>query len=174
MNKDSISHKTGESTSGAMDICASEGCGKPAAVNFIRADVGSYYCADCYSRIHAAETERLAALASQHAVDGEAVAWGMFSSSAGCLSTTTEEQVAKRWAAESSQGISVKALYARPAADDAGVREALRNVIMAWEATKPGNTTTREIQRWLVEDMKPAVDAARAALSLAAKRGQAR
>lgn len=58
----------------AVDICASEGCGNPAAVHFIRGDVGSYYCKDCYRRIHAMETERLAALASQNAVEGEAVA----------------------------------------------------------------------------------------------------
>lgn len=43
-------------------------------------------------------------------------------------------------------------------------QDALRNIIRAWEATKPGNTTAREIQRWLVEDMKPAIDAARSAL----------
>jgi hypothetical protein len=41
---------------------------------------------------------------------------------------------------------------------------ALRGVISAWEATKPGETTPREIHRWLVEDMKPAIDQARAAL----------
>lgn len=41
---------------------------------------------------------------------------------------------------------------------------ALRGVIAAWEATKAGETTPREIQRWLVEDMKPAIDEARSAV----------
>jgi hypothetical protein len=45
-----------------------------------------------------------------------------------------------------------------------GVTEALRNIVKAWEATKPGETTRSEIQRWLIEDMKPAIDEARAAL----------
>lgn len=43
--------------------CATEGCGKPAAAHFIRGEVGSYFCADCYKRVHAGETERLASLA---------------------------------------------------------------------------------------------------------------
>lgn len=46
-----------------------------------------------------------------------------------------------------------------------GVREALEGLITAWEATKAGNTTKDEIQRWLIEDMKPAVDHARAVLA---------
>lgn len=33
--------------------CASEGCGKPATVHFVRGDVGSYYCRECYMRIQA-------------------------------------------------------------------------------------------------------------------------
>jgi hypothetical protein len=47
------------------DECATEGCGKPAAVHFIRGDVGSYFCADCYKRVHAGEIDRLAALSAQ-------------------------------------------------------------------------------------------------------------
>jgi hypothetical protein len=43
--------------------------------------------------------------------------------------------------------------------------DCLRRVIAAWEATKPGDTTVREIQRWLIEDMKPAIDEARELLS---------
>lgn len=43
-------------------------------------------------------------------------------------------------------------------------REALEQVVKAWEATKPGNTSVREIQRWLIEDMKPAIDDARKVL----------
>jgi len=45
------------------------------------------------------------------------------------------------------------------------VNIALSGVISAWEATKPGDTTKTEIQRWLVEDMKPAIDVARLALA---------
>ncbi|TPM39627.1 hypothetical protein [Mesorhizobium sp. B2-3-4] len=45
------------------------------------------------------------------------------------------------------------------------VNDALQNVVRAWEATKSGETSVSEIQRWLVEDMKPAIDAARTALS---------
>ena len=37
----------------------------------------------------------------------------------------------------------------------------IHQLIDAWEATKPGHTTGEELQRWLVEDMKPAIDAAR-------------
>jgi hypothetical protein len=46
------------------------------------------------------------------------------------------------------------------------VEEALRNVIKAWENTKPGNTTRTEIQRWLSEDMTPAIKQARMTLGL--------
>ena len=75
-----------------------------------------------------------AALASVPAPSGtEPVAWGMFSSSAGCLSTTTDEAVAKCWAAETVTGISVGPLYrhppvpqAVPAEDIAGLVERLR------------------------------------------------
>lgn len=42
---------------------------------------------------------------------------------------------------------------------------ALEKIIKAWENTKAGNTTVKEIQRWLIEDMKPAIDAGRAALA---------
>lgn len=33
--------------------CASAGCGKPAAVHFIRGDIGSYYCVGCYLKVQA-------------------------------------------------------------------------------------------------------------------------
>lgn len=46
-----------------------------------------------------------------------------------------------------------------------GDRSALRCVVDAWEATKSGETSVSEIQRWLVDDMKPAIDRARSALS---------
>lgn len=39
--------------------------------------------------------------------------------------------------------------------------EAIKNIVKAWESTKSGNTSVKEIQRWLVEDMKPAIDLAR-------------
>jgi hypothetical protein len=48
---------------------------------------------------------------------------------------------------------------------DSRLRHALQNLVTAWEATMPGDTTVAEIQRWLVDDMKPAIDDARAALS---------
>ncbi|MER8941306.1 hypothetical protein NKH82_17625 [Mesorhizobium sp. M0915] len=63
----------------------------------------------------------------------------------------------------------VKPLFAHPlpkASIEPGAVEALRNVVTAWEATKSGKTSVREIQRWLVEDMKPAIDAARRSLAL--------
>lgn len=44
-------------------------------------------------------------------------------------------------------------------------REALQKIIKAWENTKAGNTTVKEINRWLIEDMKPAIDAGRAVLA---------
>lgn len=47
------------------------------------------------------------------------------------------------------------------------VTEALRNLISAWEKLPPGNYRPHEVQRWLKEDMKPAVDEARAALASA-------
>lgn len=53
-----------DAPAGETEVCASEGCGKPAAIHFIRGDVGSYFCADCYRRVHAGEQERLASLAS--------------------------------------------------------------------------------------------------------------
>ncbi|MER9665493.1 hypothetical protein [Mesorhizobium sp. M0203] len=64
---------------------------------------------------------------------------------------------------------NVRALGVLPlpkASIEPGVVEALRNVVTAWEATKSGKTSVREIQRWLVEDMKPAIDAARRSLAL--------
>lgn len=44
-------------------------------------------------------------------------------------------------------------------------KEALENVVKAWESL-PGNKyyTREDIQNWLVEQMKPAIDAAREAL----------
>jgi len=36
--------------------CATEGCGKPAIYHFIRGDVGSHYCRDCYMRVQALVT----------------------------------------------------------------------------------------------------------------------
>jgi hypothetical protein len=33
--------------------CATEGCGKPASVHFIRGDIGSYYCHACYLKVQA-------------------------------------------------------------------------------------------------------------------------
>lgn len=53
-----------DAPAGETEVCASEGCGKPAVVHFIRGDVGSYYCDACHNLIHAAETKRIAALAS--------------------------------------------------------------------------------------------------------------
>lgn len=44
-------------------------------------------------------------------------------------------------------------------------QQALHKIIKAWENTKSGTTTVKEIQRWLIEDMKPAIDAGRAALA---------
>jgi hypothetical protein len=40
--------------------CASEGCGRPSAVHFIRGGIGSYYCHECYQSIFRNEQERLA------------------------------------------------------------------------------------------------------------------
>jgi hypothetical protein len=40
--------------------CASAGCERPATVHFIRADVGSYYCRECYMRIQAIPAGRQA------------------------------------------------------------------------------------------------------------------
>jgi len=37
----------------AAQECATEGCGKPATVHFIRGGIGSYYCYDCYMRVQA-------------------------------------------------------------------------------------------------------------------------
>lgn len=51
-----------------------------------------------------------------------------------------------------------------------GVWNALVNLVAAWESTEPGTTTKGEIQRWLVEDMKPAIDFAREALKAAQER----
>ncbi|WP_341989801.1 hypothetical protein [Azorhizobium sp. AG788] len=48
---------------------------------------------------------------------------------------------------------------------DSQSREALRAVVAAWENTKSGQTNRAEIQRWLIEDMKPAIDAARSVLA---------
>ena len=52
-----------------------------------------------------------------------------------------------------------------PAREGGGEWEALQAVVSAWEATKAGDTTVPEIQRWLIEDMKPAIDAARRILA---------
>lgn len=40
--------------------CASEGCGKPATVHFVRGGVGSWYCRDCYMRTQAIPAGRSA------------------------------------------------------------------------------------------------------------------
>jgi hypothetical protein len=47
------------------------------------------------------------------------------------------------------------------------MEDALSKIIDAWENTKPGKTSTDEIQRWLIEDMKPAIDNARKILNRA-------
>jgi len=43
--------------------------------------------------------------------------------------------------------------------------EALRKVVEAWEALPEGHYSPREVERWMHRHMKPAIDAARAALS---------
>ena len=40
-------------------------------------------------------------------------------------------------------------------------QDALQAVIYAWEALSEGNYSADVIQRWLVNDMKPAIDEAR-------------
>ena len=48
--------------------------------------------------------------------------------------------------------------------------EALRAVVAAWEALPGGRDySIRIVQDWLVKDMKPAIDAARAALATPAQ-----
>ena len=47
--------------------CATEGCGKLAAVHFIRGNIGSYYCMDCYLRVHKQTHPALAAPTAQDA-----------------------------------------------------------------------------------------------------------
>ncbi len=42
--------------------------------------------------------------------------------------------------------------------------EVLRGVVAAWEMLPSGHYGASQIDRWLREDMKPAIDAARAAL----------
>ncbi|MFA6180470.1 MAG: hypothetical protein WC696_12730 [Candidatus Methylopumilus sp.] len=44
--------------------------------------------------------------------------------------------------------------------------KALKKIIKAWEALPEGNYTPRQIERWLCDRMKPAIDAGRAALLL--------
>jgi len=94
----------------------------------------------------------------------EAVAWIVTASN---MPTYYFESVgeAEQWS--NSPGLcdtTIIPLYAHPAPADRDAVEALEGMVAAWEATKSGNTTVREIQRWLVEDMKPAIDKARAAL----------
>jgi len=48
---------------------------------------------------------------------------------------------------------------------DSQSRAALQAVVAAWENTKSGQTNRSEIQRWLIEDMKPAIDAARSVIA---------
>lgn len=45
------------------------------------------------------------------------------------------------------------------------VREALAGVVSAWETLSGGHHSVRAVQKWLVEQMKPAIDNARLALS---------
>lgn len=51
--------------------------------------------------------------------------------------------------------------------NDAPVVSALQNLVAAWEVLPNGNYSPRCIEDWLARDMKPAVDAARAALASA-------
>jgi hypothetical protein len=43
-------------------------------------------------------------------------------------------------------------------------REALQQLVKAWEALPTGNYSPRQIQRWLSEHIKPAIDKARLVL----------
>ena len=45
-----------------------------------------------------------------------------------------------------------------------GERAALEALVEAWESLSVGNYSPARIQRWLNEDMKPAIDAARTVL----------
>ena len=67
--------------------------------------------------------------------------------------------------ADTLRSILVELLALRKASEappsEAKMADALLNVISAWESTKPGQTTVQEIKRWLIDDMKPAIDAAR-------------
>lgn len=47
--------------------CATEGCGKPAVIHFIRGNIGSYYCMDCYLLVHKQTHPALAAPPAQDA-----------------------------------------------------------------------------------------------------------
>lgn len=42
--------------------CATDGCDRLSEVYFVRADVGSHYCGQCYLKVHGMEQSRLAAL----------------------------------------------------------------------------------------------------------------
>lgn len=43
--------------------CASEGCGRRSVVHFVRGGIGTYFCGDCYLRVHRLEQGRLSARA---------------------------------------------------------------------------------------------------------------
>jgi len=60
----------------------------------------------------------------------------------------------------------LEALNRELAAEMSKLHSALSAVVTAWESTPSGYTTGREIQRWIVEDMKPAIDGARDVLAV--------
>ena len=48
------------------------------------------------------------------------------------------------------------------AAEIKNLKTTLKNIVDAWEALPGGrNYSVREVERWLIDDMKPAIDAAR-------------
>ena len=49
------------------------------------------------------------------------------------------------------------------------LRTQLQNVITAWEALPGGHYSPGRIERWLVDDMKPAIDTARASIPKASR-----
>ena len=50
------------SSAAKLNECASDGCGNVAAIHFIRGNVGSYYCMECYLRVQKQVLPTIAAL----------------------------------------------------------------------------------------------------------------
>jgi hypothetical protein len=154
--------------------------GQAYVLDAMRNDGGIENCEIGYRTDFETISKGIAALASRHAVEGEAVAWMHTLHMEGGQTAVrlARAEVDRPWGKpgidfDQAYSVTITPLYPRPAAADAGVREALRSalrdLVNACDVDAPLYTDD--------DDDKPVMTAARKALnlacrSLAAKREQ--